>query len=96
MRKTTTMQAKYSVARTAREITALGAPITRQGLAKAIKDGRVAFGANASQALNELARNSKPMCGGGDRRSTGASVGVDMGTTAYRAFIDQAKGTPNW
>jgi hypothetical protein len=69
----------------AKAMTAAGVKITPQGLEKAVKDGRVAKGATVEESIRSLAANTKPLSGGGDRRSAQASKGIDTGSAASQA-----------
>jgi hypothetical protein len=63
----------------------LGCNMTRQGVAKAIKEGRIKEGATAEEAIKQLSQNSKHFGGGGDRRSAKAIKGIDLGPTTTEA-----------
>jgi hypothetical protein len=69
----------------AKALQARGVQITSQGIEKAVKDGRVAKNASVDETIKSLAANTKPLSGGGDRRSASASKGFNLGSAASQA-----------
>jgi hypothetical protein len=69
----------------AKALQAKGVQITSQGIEKAVNDGRVKKNASVDETIASLAANTKPLSGGGDRRSANASKGVDTGSAASQA-----------
>jgi hypothetical protein len=79
----------------AEALKAKGIKITSQGIEKAVKNGRVPKNASVEETIAALAANTKPLSGGGDRRSAQATKGVDLGSAASQAANVAAGAAPD-